>query len=155
MQCNAPTPAQNPSSTSASMLAIALGWGSIYLFPEFNSGSNGRIGVEFKNSRPGRRPTLQNKTISPALLPKPLPIFLSVKPHRQIEYQRCTGAPGPPVAPLGRMDYRTSLQSDRRPPAPAFYCASININILSNQYAYALQVWYCYHTMLGYHGGHE
>jgi hypothetical protein len=28
--------------------------------------------------------------------------------HRQIEYQRCTGAPGPPVAPLGRMDYQTA-----------------------------------------------
>ena len=32
------------------------------------------------------------------------------------------GGPGPPVGPLGRMDYRTRLLSNRRPPAPAFYC---------------------------------
>jgi hypothetical protein len=48
------------------------------------------------------------------------------QPHRQTEHQRCTGAPGPPVAPLGRVDYRTSLLSNRRPPAPAFYSSTIN-----------------------------
>jgi hypothetical protein len=42
------------------------------------------------------------------------------QPHRQREHQRCPGPPGPPVAPLGRLDCRTRLLSNRRPPAPAF-----------------------------------
>jgi hypothetical protein len=40
------------------------------------------------------------------------------QPHRQRECQRCPGAPGPPVAPLGRLDHRTRLQSERRAPGP-------------------------------------
>jgi hypothetical protein len=55
-----------------------------------------------------------------------MPTNLSLRqPHRQREYQRCPGGPGPPVAPLGRLDYRTRLLSNRRPPAPAFYFAGV------------------------------
>jgi hypothetical protein len=60
------------------------------------------------------------------------------KPHRQREYQRCPGGPGPPVAPLGRLDYRTRLLSNRMPPAPTvlylLFCPSIIRGIINVKY---------------------
>jgi hypothetical protein len=73
--------------------------------------------------RPGRSPTLQDKTINQALLSKPQSTFLSGwQPHpRQIEYQRHTGAPVP-LGPYYRGPYYQTLHSIKsQPPGPCLF----------------------------------
>jgi hypothetical protein len=88
--------------------------------PGAQSGSFDRLFVELysllTNSFTFQSPCRDNKTTQQSAN------VSRQKPHRQIEYQRRTGAPGPPVAPLDRMDYRTAQLSIRRPPARASIC---------------------------------
>jgi hypothetical protein len=78
-----------------------------------------RIHMPIDNSRrigrPGRRPTLQNKASQ----------SFSLSTTSTDRVPECT--PPPSVPPLGRMDYRTAILSDRRPPAPAFLFARVNL----------------------------
>jgi hypothetical protein len=71
-ECNARAPAQ--TTPTIALHCIALCWGSIFnTSPEFNSCSNGRLGVSVecmceptRKSRPGRSPTTQKKDSQPS-----------------------------------------------------------------------------------------
>jgi hypothetical protein len=72
------------------------------------------------NLRPGRSPTLEKKDAQPSTC---------AKPHRQIERQRSTGGPGPPLYRWAVWITEHAILSKRRPPAPAFIFICIVISI--------------------------